>query len=68
MIQCNGLCGVKFKVYPYYRVPKSEMKRKCRVCEVVYLEWEGLWCPCCGTRTSGRIKNSKKNNRNAKRI
>ena len=24
-------------------------QKRCQMCEI-FIEWEGLWCPCCGYR------------------
>ncbi len=24
-------------------------QRRCQLCEM-FIQWEGLWCPCCGVR------------------
>lgn len=31
---------------------------RCTVCDV-YLKWDGLWCPCCGTRVRNRNHSSR---------
>ena len=31
---------------------------RCSVCDQ-YLKWDGLWCPCCGTRVRNRNRTSK---------
>jgi len=28
-------------------------QRRCQLCEI-YIQWEGVWCPCCGVRLRTR--------------
>ena len=28
-------------------------QRRCQICEL-FIQWEGLWCPCCGVRLRTR--------------
>lgn len=55
---CIKTCIIDFKTEPYYFSNKIP---KCRNCEVVFLDWEGIWCPCCSQRLSRRKKISKHN-------
>ncbi|MGB6532199.1 MAG: hypothetical protein WBF33_29185, partial [Candidatus Nitrosopolaris sp.] len=33
-------------------------QKRCQVCEV-FLEWDGLFCPCCGNRLRTKPRNMK---------
>jgi predicted amidophosphoribosyltransferase len=28
----------------------------CQICEI-FIEWDGLWCPCCGYRLRSKPRN-----------
>jgi len=46
-MQCNGSCKT-FKAInnsaEYGRYEQGQ--KRCPTCEI-FIEWEGLWCPCC---------------------
>ena len=55
---CKGIC-IRYKASR----PKSGMRynsgqRRCQVCEI-YINWQGLWCPCCNYRLRIGPRNSK---------
>jgi hypothetical protein len=55
---CKGIC-IRYKADR----PKSGMRyilgqKRCQIC-AIYLNWQGLWCPCCKCRLRGRPKKSK---------
>jgi hypothetical protein len=33
-------------------------QKRCQVCEI-FLNWNGLWCPCCGYRLRTKPRNIK---------
>jgi len=56
---CKGKC-----TNPIYK-PKKLVRglektgyAKCTIC-CIYIEYAGLYCPCCGIRVSRRTKNAK---------
>jgi hypothetical protein len=55
---CKGKCS------PYQAFKQAGMGRygtgqkRCQVCEI-FINWEGLWCPCCGCRLRGKPRNIK---------
>lgn len=61
--KCKSLCITKHKTYA---MPGSVYKNKpkCNVC-CVRIEWDGIYCPCCGYKLSRRVK---KGEREVKRI
>ncbi|WP_255464153.1 hypothetical protein [Nitrosopumilus sp. b1] len=36
----------------------SSGQRRCHLCEI-FIKWEGLWCPCCGSRLRVKPRNLK---------
>lgn len=60
-MHCNGSCK-KFKATnnsaEYGRYEQGQ--KRCPTCEI-FIEWEGLWCPCCGRllRTKPRARKLK---------
>jgi hypothetical protein len=36
----------------------SSGQKRCQICEI-FLNWSGLWCPCCGYRLRTRPRNVK---------
>ena len=47
-MHCNGSCK-KYKATGSTREGGryEQGQKRCHRCEI-YIEWEGLWCPCCG--------------------
>jgi hypothetical protein len=33
-------------------------QRRCQICEI-FINWDGLWCPCCGYRLRTKPRNKK---------
>ena len=33
-------------------------QKRCQVCEI-YLQWEGIWCPCCAYKLRSNPRNKK---------
>jgi len=71
---CKGFCiEYKNKVQPtngnYY---KKWNDCRCSIC-MIYLKWDGIYCPCCGYRVRRRPRGSEavmkvQNQRGVKRI
>ena len=57
MLSCKGTCFHDFTTKKVCRGEKGDFKR-CTICEL-YIEWKGLYCPCCGVR----LKHSPSNNK-----
>lgn len=57
---CKGICiyhkAKKESIRGYY----VSGQKRCQACEI-FIEWKGLWCPCCGSklRTGPRNMNYK---------
>ena len=33
-------------------------QKRCQVCDV-FIQWEGIWCPCCGYKLRSKPRNKK---------
>lgn len=62
LMGCKGLC-TKYKALKPAgpdgqpsgaRYIKGQ--KRCQVCEI-FMQWEGLWCPCCGYRLRTKPRN-----------
>ena len=53
---CKGIC-IRYKATkPAKGGRYSNGQRRCQMCEE-FLDWEGLWCPCCGYRLRSHPRN-----------
>nr|AIE95336.1 hypothetical protein [uncultured marine thaumarchaeote AD1000_65_A02] len=60
---CKGICS-------RYRAMKQHIKyfryangqKRCQTC-ALFIQWEGLWCPCC----SNRLRTSPRTSKDLKR-
>ena len=55
---CRGVC-IKYKA----KKPKTESRyangqKRCQLC-VLFVHWEGNWCPCCGYRLRNKPRAGK---------
>jgi len=60
-LACKGVCE-RLKAQKPLKVSRYLVgQKRCQTCSV-YLEWEGVWCPCCSyrLRTRPRAKQFKK--------
>ena len=55
---CKGICVRHKAMKPIGTGRYSTGQKRCQVCEI-FLNWNGLWCPCCGYRLRTRPRNSK---------
>lgn len=61
-MHCNNSCiQYKAKANTYEGGRYEQGQKRCHQCEI-YINWEGLWCPCCGylLRTKPRSKKTKR--------
>ena len=66
---CKGLC-VKYKALKPLRLSRYLVgQKRCQICNV-FLEWNGLFCPCCNMRlrTTSRYTKYKEKFIKIKRI
>lgn len=59
---CKGICIRHKAQKPVGLGRYAAGQKRCQVCEI-FLNWIGLWCPCCGYRLRGTPRNFKYKNR-----
>jgi hypothetical protein len=53
---CKGICD-RFKApKPSSGGRYENGQRRCQMCEI-FINWEGLWCPCCSYRLRTKPRN-----------
>jgi hypothetical protein len=57
---CKGICIRHKAVRPIKNNGNrySSGQKRCQVCEI-FIQWDGLWCPCCGFRLRMKPRNLK---------
>ncbi len=56
---CKGRCLRHKALKPGLGIGRySTGQKRCQICET-FLNWGGLWCPCCGYRLRTRPRNLK---------
>jgi hypothetical protein len=59
MMGCKGIC-IRYKAdRPKSGIRYMSGQKRCQICEI-YLNWQGLWCPCCRCRLRGKPKKGQK--------
>lgn len=60
---CKGICTTIYKPTGNWwtRSRYSKNTRRCSVCGV-FIQWAGLWCPCCGYRVRVKKRGKKLTN------
>jgi hypothetical protein len=53
---CKGICIRHKAVKPTGIGRYSSGQKRCQIREI-FLNWNGLWCPCCGYRLRTRPRN-----------
>jgi hypothetical protein len=55
---CKGIC-IRHKAHkPVDDGRYATGQKRCQVCEI-FINWNGLWCPCCGYRLRTKPRNIK---------
>ena len=55
---CKGIC-LKHKAVGGLRGGRYRNgQKRCQVCDI-FIDWDGLWCPCCGYKLRGKPRNLK---------
>jgi len=56
---CKGICKRHKALRPADgpRRRYSAGHKRCAMCEV-FIKWEGVWCPCCGSKLRTKPKNT----------
>ena len=53
---CKGIC-IRHKAQKPTGIGRySSGQKRCQICEI-FLNWNGLWCPCCSYRLRSRPRN-----------
>jgi uncharacterized Zn finger protein (UPF0148 family) len=52
-VTCKGIC-IHHKALGRYVTGN----KRCKICEI-FIEWDGVFCPCCGYRLRTRPRNMK---------
>ena len=55
---CKGICTRYKAQKPVGTGRYASGQRRCQICEI-FINWEGLWCPCCGYRLRTKPRNLK---------
>ena len=55
---CKGICIRHKARKPVGSGRYAIGQKRCQICEL-FIEWDGLWCPCCGYRLRTRPRNLK---------
>lgn len=55
---CKGICIRHKALKPVGDGRYATGQKRCQVCEI-FLNWNGLWCPCCGYRLRTKPRNIK---------
>lgn len=60
-LECIGLCKTKYKFPRQGGNSQLYLKgaKRCQNCEGKYVQWEGIFCPCCGGRLRLKPRKSK---------
>lgn len=53
---CKGTCDRYLAKKPSVGGRYENGQKRCQVCEV-FIQWEGLWCPCCNYKLRGKPRN-----------
>jgi len=55
---CKGICIRHKAQKPVGSGRYALGQRRCQICEI-FINWVGLWCPCCGYRLRTKPRNLK---------
>ena len=55
---CKGICSRYKAQKPVGTGRYASGQRRCQICEI-FINWEGLWCPCYGYRLRTKPRNLK---------
>ena len=61
MLSCKGQCQLKYTTKKTIANAKENGYKRCSKC-LVFIKYEGVYCPCCGVR----LKTSPRNNKSRK--
>jgi hypothetical protein len=55
---CKGICTKYKATKPAVGGRYNAGQKRCQICET-FIEWDGLWCPCCGYRLRTKPRNAR---------
>jgi len=55
---CKGICIRHKAQKPSGSGRYASGQKRCQICEI-FINWDGLWCPCCGYRLRTKPRNLK---------
>jgi hypothetical protein len=58
MCACKGICSRHRATKPIGTGRYASGQKRCQICEI-FLDYEGLWCMCCGYRLRTKPRNLK---------
>jgi hypothetical protein len=58
LLTCKGTCIRHKARKPSGLGRYASGQKRCQVCEE-FIDWNGIWCPCCGYRLRTRPRNMK---------
>src|SRR5215469_6637028 len=59
---CKGICVRHKALKPGLGIGRyCTGQKRCQICET-FLKWQGIWCPCCGYRSSGKTNRNHPSN------
>jgi hypothetical protein len=57
--RCKGICSRHKAMRPSNGMRYLIGQKRCQVCQIFIINWQGLFCPCCGVRLRNKPRNSK---------
>ena len=64
---CNGVC-IQHKAYKLEEGGRyANGQKRCQCCDI-YINWDGIWCPCCNYRLRSKPRNKKYRDKYCSRI
>ena len=59
MQRCKGTCLRHKATRPNTGMRYLLGQKRCQVCQIFIVNWQGLFCPCCGCRLRNKPRNGK---------
>ena len=55
---CKGICERHKALRPADGSGRySARQKRCVICEI-FIKWDGVWCPCCGSKLRSKPRNT----------
>jgi uncharacterized paraquat-inducible protein A len=58
IMACKGICENYKATKPYNSIRYDIGQKRCNMCDI-FIEWEGIMCPCCGSKLRTRPRNTR---------